>query len=240
VDIARGRQQLQQLGGDLFLEKIRQYGRRPQLVLAETNLVAADELFKAGAGNRLAYDAALSQRDALKEEIAAREDYIRELSNNLASLTISDEPLKNAVLEAIKAQEKELELTLKPAQLKAPIDGLVAMIHHQAGEKIRRGEAIVTVASPVATNVIGYVRQPIQRQPRPGDPVRVTTRTSPRRSGISHITKVGAQLEPINQGLLSADTRRFEVGLPIVVALPPVLSNELNLLPGEYVDIAFE
>jgi hypothetical protein len=68
----------------------------------------------------------------------------------------------------------------------------------------------------------------------------VTTRTSPRRSGVSHITRVGAQLEPINQGLLSADTRRFEVGLPIVVAMPPVLIRQLNLTPGEYVDIAFE
>src|SRR5206468_5747539 len=154
----------------------------------------------------------------------------------LASLAISDEPLMAAVMAAIKAQEEELTLTLKPAVLKAPIDGLVAMILHQAGEKIRRGDPIISIASPNATNVIGYVRQPIQRRPQPGDKVRVTTRTSPRRSGTSQIFKVGAQLEPINQSLLSAENRRFEVGLPIVVALPPELINQLNLTPGEYVD----
>jgi len=240
VDIGRGRQQLQQLAGDRFVEIIRQTARGPQLVLAESNLVRETELLKPGFGTRQAYEAALAQRDALTNEIAAREIYIRELGTNLASLSISDQPLKDAVLAAIQAQEDELVLTLKPAQLKAPIDGLVAMIHHQAGEKIRRGDPIITIASPIATNVIGYVRQPIQRQPQPGDAVRVSTRTSPRRSGISHITKVGAQLEPINQGLLSADTRRFEVGLPIVVAMPPVLIRQLNLTPGEYVDIAFE
>jgi multidrug resistance efflux pump len=240
VDIGRGHQQLQQLAGDLFIERIRQTARGPQLLLAESNLVAVADLYKKGAEPELNWRAALAQRDALQEEIRERAKYIENLSTNLDSLTISDEPLKIAILAAIAAKEKELELTLKPATLKAPIDGLVSTIHHQAGEKIRRGEPIVTIASPNATNVIGYVRQPIQRRPQPGDKVRVTTRNSPRRSGTSQIYKVGAQLEPINQSLLSADTRRFEVGLPIVVALTPQLINELNLMPGEFVDIAYE
>jgi multidrug resistance efflux pump len=240
VDIGRGRQQLQQLAGDRFTEIIRQTARGPQLLLAESNLVREADLLKSGVGTQLAYEVALAQRDALKEEIAARAVYIQQLGTNLASLAISDEPLKAAVMAAIKAQEEELTLTLKPAVLKAPIDGLVAMIHHQAGEKIRRGDPIVSIASPSATNVIGYVRQPIQRRPQPGDKVRVTTRTSPRRSGTSQIFKVGAQLEPINQSLLSAENRRFEVGLPIVVGLTPELIRDLSLMPGEFVDIAYE
>jgi len=239
VDIARGHQQLQQLAGDLSIERIRQTALIPQLVLAETNLVAAEHLFRTGAGTQQAYDAALAQRDALREQIRERKIYIQNLSSNLASLEISDEPLKKAVLAAIQAKEKELELTLKPSVLKSPIDGLVAMIHHRAGEKVRRGDPIVTIASPSATNVIGYVRQPIQRHPRVGETVRVTTRTSPRRSGTGQIAKVGAQLEPINQPLISAETRRYEVGLPIVVSLPPDLFRQLNLMPGEFVDIAY-
>lgn len=240
VDIERGRQQLQQLAGDLFIEKIRQTARVPQLALAESNLVAVSNLFIKKVETELNWRAAQAQRDAIQEEMRERAIYIQSLSTNLDLLMVSDEPLKKAVRDAVQAQEKELELTLQPAKLKAPIDGLVSMIHHLAGEKIRRGEPIVTIASPIATNVIGYVRQPIQRHPQPGDKVRVTTRNSPRRSGTSQIFKVGAQLEPINQSLLSADTRRFEVGLPIVVALTPQLINELNLMPGEYVDIAYE
>ena len=185
VDIGRGHQQLQQLAGDLFIEKIRQTARGPQLVLAESNLVAVSNLFIKKIETELNFRAALAQRDALQEEIRERAIYIQQLSTNLTSLMISDEPLMKAVQEAIQAQETELTLTLQPAKLKSPIDGLVAMIHHQVGEKIRRGEPILTIASTVATNVIGYVRQPIQRRPQPGDKVRVTTRTSPRRSGTS-------------------------------------------------------
>lgn len=240
VDIVRGRQQLQQLIGDLSTEKIRQAGRRAQLPHAETNLLATERLRSNGVAAELEYLLALSQANTLRDEIKERDLYIHALEGNLDSLKIGDESIKTAVLAAIAAKEKELELTLKPTVLKAPIDGLVAMIHHQAGEKIRRGDPIVTIASPVATNVIGYVRQPIQRRPKPGDKVRVTTRNSPRRSGSTQILKVGAQLEPINQSLLSADTRRFEVGLPIVVALPPELSHHLSTTPGEYVDIAYE
>ena len=240
VDIGRGRQQLQQLLGDLFVEKIRQTARGPQLLLAESNLVAVSNLFIKGVETELNYRAAVASRDALQQEIQERAIYIAQLSTNLVSLMISDEPLKKAVQDAIAAQEKELELTLQPAKLKSPIDGLVAMIHHQVGEKIRRGEPIITIASPLATNIIGYVRQPIQRRPQVNDKVRVTTRSSPRRSGTSQIYKIGAQLEPINQSLLSADNRRFEVGLPIVIALPPELIKELHLMPGEFVDIAYE
>jgi multidrug resistance efflux pump len=240
VDVARGRQQVQQLAGDLFVEKIRQTALGPRLTLANSNLVASKALSDKGTEAKLIYEAALAQRDALQKEIEEREKYIQNLSTNLDSLVVSDEPLKKAVFDAIQAREKQLELSLKAAVLKSPIEGLVAMVHHRAGEKIRRGDPIVSIASPSATNVIGYVRQPIQRRPQVGDKVRVTTRTNPRRSGTTQINKVGAQLEPINQGLLSADTRRFEVGLPIVVALTPQLIKDLDLMPGEYVDIAYE
>jgi multidrug resistance efflux pump len=109
IDIARGRQQLQQLAGDRFVEIIRQTARGPQLLLAESNLVAVSNLTQKGLETELNFQAALSQRDALKKEINAREIYIQELGTNLASLAISDDPLKSAVLEAIKAQEHELE-----------------------------------------------------------------------------------------------------------------------------------
>ena len=100
-----------------------------------------------------------------------------------------------------------------------------------------RGSPIITIASTAgsASNIIGYVRQPIQRQPKVDDLMRVTTRTTPRRSGTGRITKIGAQLEPLNPALLSAETKRMEVGLPVVIALP----KELGLIPGEFVDISF-
>src|SRR6185436_2597931 len=139
-------------------------------------------------------------------------------------------PIRASVVDAIRAKEKELELTLKPSLLKAPFDGMVSVVHHQAGEKVLRGIPIITVSSPTATQIIGYVRQPIQRHPKIGDEVRVTIRTTPRAYAKGTILKIGAQLEPLNPALLSADTKRMEVGLPIVISLPP----GLGLFPGEF------
>ena len=112
---------------------------------------------------------------------------------------------------------------------------MISIIHHQAGEKVLRGSPLITISSPNSTQIIGYVRQPIQRHPKVGDEVRVTTRTTPRIYAPATILKVGAQLEPLNPGLLSAETKRMEVGLPVVISLP----TGLGLFPGEFVDIAF-
>ena len=234
ITIARGQQSLQQLMGDLFSEKIRQAGRRAQLILAETNLVSSAELRSKGLQPELAYQAALANRDALRDEIQEREKYIRDLDQSLARLQTPDESLKNSVAEAIRWKEKELELSLKPMLLKAPFDGVVMNVHHQAGEKVVRGQPIVSVASTNASHVVAYIRQPIQRHPMTGDVVQVTTRTTPRLSVTARIIKVGAQLEPINPALLSAESQRMESGLPIVVALP----DKLILMPGEFVDLA--
>jgi len=69
-------------------------------------------------------------------------------------------------MEAIKWKEKQLELSLKPVLLKAPFDGMVSMVHHRSGEKVLRGNPIITISSSTASNVIGYIRQPIQRKPK--------------------------------------------------------------------------
>ena len=237
VDIARGRYSLQQLVGELFVQKIQQVARRVDLTLAQTNLVSAETLRNQGIFGELQYQAALAKRDALREEIAERDKYIVDLDQNLTKLkSTPDDPIKDSVLEAIRWKEKQLEISLKPVLLKAPFDGMVNAVHPQAGERVLHGIPIITLTSFTASNIIGYVRQPIQRQPKIGDFMRVTTRTTPRRIGTGQVTKVGAQLEPLNPGLLSAETKRMEVGLPVVITLP----KELGLFPGEYVDVSFQ
>jgi multidrug resistance efflux pump len=235
ISVARGQQNLQQLLGDLFTEKIKQAARRVDLTLAETNLVSAEALRKQGLESELLYQAALARRSALRDEILERDKYIRDLDQNLVKLQLPDDSLKNAVAEAIRWKEKELELSLKPVLLKATFDGVVTLVHHQAGEKVVRGAPIISLAATNAANVVAYIRQPIQRHPATGEVVQVTTRTTPRLTVRARITKVGAQLEPINPALISAETKRMEVGLPIVVALPPALT----LMPGEFVDVSY-
>jgi len=237
VDLGQGQLRLQQLINDLFTQKTTQAARRAELVYAETNLTATAELLKKEIVGKLQYDAVLAKRDSLRDEIDARDKYMVDLQKSLEVFkTSAEDPIAKSVLNAIAAKQKELELSLKPTLLKAPFDGMITMVYHRAGEKVLRGLPIISIASTNAVSVVGYVRQPLQRKPQVGDAVRVTTRGTPRRYAQSHIIKVGAQLEPLNPALLSADTKRMEVGLPIVVECPPILA----LTPGEFVDIAYD
>ena len=235
IDIVRGRMSLQQLVGDLLIQKTTQAAKHADLIYAQTNLVSSEALRNQGVLGELQYQAALAKRDSLRAEIDARDKYITDLEKSLDSFKTKDDSIKPTVLEAVQAKQHELELALKPSLIKAPFDGMISIIHHQAGEKVLRGSPLITISSPNSTQIIGYVRQPIQRHPKVGDEVRVTTRTTPRIYAPATILKVGAQLEPLNPGLLSAETKRMEVGLPVVISLP----TGLGLFPGEFVDIAF-
>jgi multidrug resistance efflux pump len=135
---------------------------------------------------------------------------------------------------AIDAKKREMEELMKPSTLKAPINGQVTFVHHFPGEKIIRGTAIASVASPVSTNIIGYIRQPITVKPNLNEPVLVITRTQPRKVIKGKITQIGAQLESINPSLISVDANRFEWGLPILVDIEP----GFPLIPGEYVTLS--
>ena len=235
IDIVRGRMSLQQLVGDLLIQKTTQAAKHADLIYAQTNLVSSEALRNQGVLGELQYQAALARRDSLRAEIDARDKYITDLEKSLDSFKTKDDSIKPTILEAVQAKQRELELALKPSLIKAPFDGMISIIHHQAGEKVLRGSPLITISSPNSTQIIGYVRQPIQRHPKVGDEVRVTTRTTPRIYAPATILKVGAQLEPLNPGLLSAETKRMEVGLPVVISLP----TGLGLFPGEFVDIAF-
>jgi hypothetical protein len=78
------------------------------------------------------------------------------------------------------------------------------------------------------------MRQPLGPIPTTNDTVQVRTRSQRRQVASAQILKVGTQLEPINPALLSTDGTRVEVGLPILVSLPP----GLRLMPGEFVDLS--
>ena len=181
---------------------------------------------------------AKSTLEQLGAEVTSRERYIADMQKSLDDLKPKVFPQlqgKDPIEKAIEAKQEELIQLLKPSQLKSPINGVVSMIYVQQGEQVRRGVAIADITPHGSTNIIGYMRQPIQRHPKVGERVQVTTRTSPRYTGEAKVLKIGAQLEPLNPALLSAETPRMEMGLPIVVGLPP---NLTRLLPGEFVDIA--
>jgi hypothetical protein len=66
--------------------------------------------------------------------------------------------------------------------------------------------------------------------------VLISTRTQPPRLARGRVLRIGSQMEPINPALLAPDSKRLEVGLPILVEVPP----NIRLVPGEYVNLVVE
>ena len=73
-----------------------------------------------------------------------------------------------------------------------------------------------------------------QRHVANDDDLWFRTRTQRRQVGEGQILKVGAQFEVINPALISVDSNRVEMGLPVLISLP----KGMTVSPGEFVDLS--
>ena len=237
VDQDRSDQSYQQFRQDLLNHRVAQASARINWLVASNDFGRTEKLFKAGQESPAKYDADKGSMDAIAATIEERDRQIDDLTRSLANLQAKRKASPaDAFDKAIEAKQRELELLLKPSTVKAPISGMISMVHHHGGERVLRGMPIVTITEPEANHVIGYIRQPIVKKPQTNSLVLITTRSQPRILAQGHVVHVGAQLEPINPALLSADTKRMEVGLPILVSVP----QGVKLTPGEFVDLSLE
>ena len=166
-----------------------------------------------------------------------RSHLVAEMTQTLEEMKQSGNSENNDVIEdAIKTKILELEETLKPTKIKAPISGVVSSIYHRPGEKVVRGVPILTVTARHSDRIVGYLRQPIHSRPTTNDIVVVSTRSQRRQCATGRIIRVGTQMELINPALLSTDSNRIEVGLPILVSIP----DGMKLVPGEFVDLSIK
>jgi hypothetical protein len=174
----------------------------------------------------------------LKNQIEEQSKVVAQLEVDLQSMESAGVAQLQAkdpfVEEAIKAQQQKLSLLQKPVVLKSPIDGTVSTISKRPGEKVIRGEAILTITAPNSDRIVGYMRQPLGAIPTTNDTVQVRTRTMRRQVAEAAIVRVGTQMEAIDPALLSVDATRREVGLPFLISIP----EGMHLVPGEFVDIA--
>lgn len=222
---------------DLRKEQVDRAIAEANLTNASNNFARVAGLTKSGGQSQADYDKAKSEKEALEAEVLERTRLINELQVTLATAANTASTTGPELVDAaIEAKSRELDVILKPSTLKAPIGGMVSLVHHVKGERILRGMPIVAISDPETRRIIGYIRQPLTTVPTTNDLVEITTSSQPRRVGQGRILNVGAQLEPINPALLSVDTKRMEVGLPILVSVPA----GLRLLPGEYVNLTVQ
>jgi multidrug resistance efflux pump len=234
VDEQRTDQAFREFQQELFELRVAQASDQIQAVLATNEYRRVKLGFDQQSESLAALEAEKAKLDtyaALLEErgrqIADRERALEEMAEKRKPGDV------DPFAEGVEKKARELELMLKSSTLRAPISGMISLVHHVKGERIIRGTPIVSINDPETRRIIGYVRQPVVRVPSTNDSVTISTRSQPRLTALANILRVGAQLEPINPALIAADSRRMEVGLPIVVSIP----DGVRLVPGEYVDL---
>ena len=237
VDEVRVDQNYQQFKMDILRYRIDQAEAQSQLALRAQELKRAQHELASGVLSPAGFDQITNAFATLSAQIQERATALEALEKSVHALRPKERTAEPSSIDvAIEAKARELEVTLEPSILRAPISGMVSLIHSRQGERIIRGRSVCTIADPQARRVIGYIRQPVSDIPSTNDTVQILKRTAPRTYVRGKIENIGAQFELINPALLSTDTKRMEVGLPILVSVPA----GFPLVPGEYVNLTIE
>jgi len=210
---------------------------------------AAQELVAKGLDSGLTLRDLQMQRDVVQKRVEATQKALEEARVQKAS---SEERLGKfsatevaeagkmlePIREAVLAHEQLLQDVKRQIQLldiRAPFTGTITAIHAWAGQNVRAGTPILTIAATQGQYIVSFVRQEQRVVPAVGMTVDVRVRSMPRRSSRSTIEEVGPQIEPIPAHHLR-DPRVPEWGLPVRIAIP----GDMALRPGELVDVVIK
>ncbi len=120
-----------------------------------------------------------------------------------------------------------------PLAITAPVAGAITALRQHPGERIAAGEPLLTLSVTAPDRIVGFLRQPMRIEPKEGMAVEVRARARNPQIFRARIERVGPQLTPIRETLLPLGQTRRELGLPLLISVPP----ELKLYPGEIVDL---
>jgi len=238
----RIRENYEQLKQGFLTRKVERASENVKLQFAITEFQRVEKLYKDKTVSETEYDLARGNKEAAKATVDALDALIAEMEVSLSILNPPDigtnSRASDPILQALEAEKKLIEIQTKPLVIRAPMAGVVSAVWKHKGEKVVRGDSIVTLSTLESERIIGYVRQPLNIRPKVGDTVEVRSRSFNRPAGWSKIIKVGTQLELIPaQDLLpvAVQNNTVEYGLPILIAPLP---KNMKLMPGEIVDIS--
>jgi multidrug resistance efflux pump len=191
---------------------------------------------------------AQAQYDALARQVQENENLLRQATEDflLAEQRRSDfvkrqpehPPLDSAlevIRQATNVQQKRVEALLArhiPVELKCPYDGVVSQIWRRSGEALQAGEAVVTVAQAVPTEVVAYAGQNQIGQVRENLPVKLVKSNRPEQVAASQVVHVGPVIELMPERLWQ-NRNLPQYGLPVLIKIPP----GMKLVPGEMVGV---
>ncbi|MDX1965243.1 MAG: HlyD family efflux transporter periplasmic adaptor subunit [Pirellulales bacterium] len=233
---------------EAIYQKVELEGAKIELQRRTERLSMLEPLVPTGAVTRLQYSeekllhdrlaAQLKERQVAQEQAQIAQTRATERLQNLSKLDAADmaaalEPLhaEIAVQESLMA---ELQFLVAGLEIRAPMSGVIAVIHRWPGQHVRMGDPLITIANAHSEAVISYLRPENQDLPAAGD----TVSLRPRRPGTSAIPAivehVGPQVELVPEHQ-RRDPKLMEWGLPVRIALPA----DARVIPGELLDVLF-
>lgn len=234
---------------DWMSERVKLASLEAQLQLAEGNFARSEPLHRNKLLTDERYEELKSARDSLRAQVRAQSELIARIEPGLKNL--SPEAASGGVSSpaagvraALAVQEEKLRLTelqLGTVPLVAPIDGVVTAVYRRVGETVTAAEPILRLSATQVERIVGFLRPPVNFEPKAGMSVEVRTRTFTRHRALATVSGVGSQLEPITPTLLAAmrlpvANPPTELGLRLIVTVPA----SLPLRPGEHVDLILE
>lgn len=231
---------------DWMSKRVEQVALQSELRQAEATLARMAALHRQKLITDEEFDQAKFTRDTFEARLKAQTELISRIEPELQPKDVgANRTIPSAAADGLRAaiQQKEeqlklIEAQLSPVPLVAPIDGVVTHLYRRSGEVVSGAEPILQINAAHSARIIGYLRQPLPLEPRPGMEVELRTRTFVRRIAHARIAQVGQQLEPISPTLLATmrlpvSTIPTDLGLRIHITVPA----ELGLRPGEQVDV---
>lgn len=232
-------QDFEQLRLSWLRERVDLATARVELQFAENELVRVGKLYADRLISEDQFDLAKSVAEARRAEVAERSRLVSETEASLGQLNPADASrfdasVSSSISEALAAQEEMLRQDKQSVTLRSPIDGIVSLVHRRAGERLREGDAVVTISATTAEHIVGYLPQPVTHQPQPGDMVEVRSRANRRQMGVARVIRVGSVMESVTNSGGFSTLATPATGLPLLISVPA----ELALLPGESVELA--
>lgn len=211
---------------------------KADMATAAAEYERAKNMFSDKLLTQLSYDVAASVYEKAKTSVAELTSILASYSKQAkvfedGNYSVTMYQQNNTIDLAIKAKTNEVIILNRPQILIAPADGIVGLISHRPGEKVRAGDPLVMITSTNSNYIIGYVRQPLNLIPSVNDEVQVRSRASHRATASAKVMKIGAELDFMNPLIITPDNTRKEKALQVMISVPP----ELNLHPGEFVDL---
>lgn len=243
----RGALAYEQLGVDCAKVKAELEIARVNHEQAEAQRLRDEKLFKDQLLSREVYEISAVRARSFAVEVAEKQKLVDRTEKALERLAFmadsfvpggENDPLRLAL--AVEEEKIRLfEGKILPLRLVAPTGGVVTAVLRHAGEQVVAGEPIAAITSGQSTRIVGFLPQGFPVNPQVGMDVEVFTRSRPSARSCATVIGVSPHLEPLTNLLIMPIAVRPVVIPPMGRVISISLPTDLNLLPGEPVDLRF-